>query len=163
MVEEVEQLGDLVDSPSDGVRTGGCGGRAAGADAAVGDARERRVPGEIGRGGGSVAAHGMGQGARPRRGRIPPPNLEGTFAWLLSDATREEMLFARRGYFRLHAVSRLFSNLRITCICGNLNEQTRNFDHFCEKVEHMVGLEAPQASAGSQLSNALLPVAIRCV
>jgi hypothetical protein len=43
--------------------------------------------------------------------------------------TREEMLvFARRGYFRFHAVSRLFTNLRITCICGNLNEQTQNFD-----------------------------------
>jgi hypothetical protein len=33
----------------------------------------------------------------------------------------------------------------------------------CEHVERMVELEASQASAGSQLSDALLPVAIRCV
>jgi hypothetical protein len=33
----------------------------------------------------------------------------------------------------------------------------------CEHVERMVELEASQASAGCQLSDALLPVAIRCV
>jgi hypothetical protein len=34
---------------------------------------------------------------------------------------------------------------------------------FLQNVERMVKLEAPQASAGSQLSDALLPVAIRSV
>jgi hypothetical protein len=33
----------------------------------------------------------------------------------------------------------------------------------CEHVERMMGLEASQAGAGSQLSDALLPVKIRCV
>jgi hypothetical protein len=85
-----------------------------------------------------LCPHGMGQargGAATARatvlssGRSTEPNFVGTFAWLLSEMTREEILyFVRSGYFRLHAVLRFVSNFRITCMSGNLNEQTRNFD-----------------------------------
>jgi hypothetical protein len=73
-------------------------------------------------------AHGMGQargGAATARAtvlnsrRMPRPNFVGTFAWLLSEIPREEILaLFRSGYFRLHAVSRFFANLIIACICG---------------------------------------------
>jgi hypothetical protein len=47
-------------------------------------------------------------------------------------------------------------------VCGVAGVR-KVWTYFCENVERMVELEASQASAGSQLSNALLPVAIRCV
>jgi hypothetical protein len=97
-----------------------------------------------------MGAHGMGQArggaatARatvPRRGRIPPPNFVGTFSWLLSEMTREEILVKRPP--RLLSVTCRFAFFFFFSLCALLSpKQTRNF------VQAFVGMYSAMGSKG---------------